>query len=60
MGDYLEEENPIVPQKSSEPMELKLHSTHPFSFACGGLVYFYCSFAIAAFLIFQKQQPALH
>lgn len=31
-----------------------------FFFACGGLVYFHCSFSIATVLIFQKQQAALH
>lgn len=64
--DYLQEENPRVSEMSNEFMELKLHITHLFIFfffflfACGGLVYFHCFFAIARFLIFQEQQTALH
>lgn len=39
---YLEEENPGVYEMSNEPMELELHTTHPFFFVYSGLTYFYC------------------
>jgi len=56
VGDYLEQENPRVSEMSNEPMKLKLHTTHPFFFVCGGLVYFYYSFAIASFRIFRNNR----
>lgn len=52
VSDYLKEENLRVSEMSNELVELKLHTTHHFFFVCGNLVCFYCSFAIATFLIF--------